>query len=262
MTAAPPRPTVPPGWHDTAAAVPRRDQTVRVLTRYGADHQAQFVVAFTADWPQGVWWSIQNGRVTIPFADIVAWSPDPEARPPRPAPASEPDGPRPALVGEVLAEVGKVGGLIRLIPEASADWTPHPGVASPRTLAWRLAQVVARLELVFALDAVELGLEPAAPEAGPLREADATYGANARAAAEAAARATAASLRAPWQLERGGVAVATMPRGNAVRAFGMAPLVYHRGELGVLLTALGVHVPHPYPLWSFGGPGGEAAPLD
>ena len=45
--------TVPPGWHDTAAAVPRRDQAVRILTPYGVDHEAQFVVAFTRDWPSG-----------------------------------------------------------------------------------------------------------------------------------------------------------------------------------------------------------------
>ena len=249
--------TLPPGWHDAAAAVPRKDQTVRILTRYGADHAAQFVVAFTEDWPSGAWWSIQNGRVTLPFADAAAWSPDPEARPPRsPAPAGGGRAePRPALVGEVLAEVGKVGRLIRLVPRPSADWSPHPGVASPRVLAWRLAQVVARLEWIFTLDAVELALVPPVPADGSLDAVAATYAANAQAATEAAETATAASLQAPWQLEQDGDAVVTTPRGNAVRAFGLTPLVYHRGELGVLLTSLGVRVPHPYPLWSFGDPG-------
>ena len=248
MTAA------PPAWHDTAAAVPRKGQTVRILTRYGADHEAQFVVAFTSDWPSGAWWSIQNGRVALPFAEAVAWSPDPGARPPRAtsAPKAGAAGSPPALVGEVLTEVGRVGGLIRLIPSSSADWTPHPDVAPPRTIAWRLAQIVARLELIFSLDRVELGLESPPSDAGPLDAIELAYAASARAAAEAARSASAASLRAPWQLERDGEAVVMMPRGNAVRAFGMAPLVYHRGELGVLLTALGVAVPHPYPLWSFG----------
>ena len=160
----------------------------------------------------------------------------------------------------MLAEVGQVGSLIRLIPQDSADWTPHPDVPSSRALAWRLAQIVARLEWIFALDAVELAFEPVAPEAGSLETMAATYAANARATAEAAA--TAEALRAPWRLERDGAVVVSMPRGNAVRAFGMAPLVYHRGELGVLLTALGVRVPHPYPLWSFGerGVGGWTPP--
>ena len=253
--------TAPPAWHDTAAAVPRKGQAVRILTRYGADHEAQFVVAFTADWPSGAWWSIQNGRVALPFAEAAAWSPDPEARPPQaaPPPTSAP-GPQPALVGEVLTEVGWVGGLIRLIPPPSADWSPHPDVAPPRAIAGRLAQIVARLELIFSLDRVELGLEPPAADAGPLDEIDLSYAASAQAASETARMATAESLQAPWQLERGGEAVVVMPRGNAVRAFGMAPLVYHRGELGVLLTALGVPVPHPYPLWSFGEGAGASAP--
>ena len=61
---------------------------------------------------------------------------------------------------------------------------------------------------------------------------------------------TADGLRAPWRLQRDGMLSAQLPRGDALRTFGLTPLVYHRGELSLLLTMLGVDVPHPYPLWT------------
>jgi hypothetical protein len=235
------------------------------------DHAAQFVVLHTTDWPSGAWWSLRNGRTTLPFAEVSAWSPDPAARPPAagdgaaPEPADEPQAggaPRPALVDELLTEVGRAGRLIRLVPPGTADWSPHPDVLPLGALTVRLAQIVARVAWIIELDHVEAWFEPPAPELPPPAETAAAYAADERAVTALAEGLTAADLRAPWRLERGGEVVVEMPRGNALRAFGIAPLVYHRGEAGLLLTALGVRVPHPYPLWTVGEatPAGWAPP--
>lgn len=257
---SPPSPPVPPGWHALAAVVPRRDQTVRILTTRGVDHQARFVVVHTNAWPSGAWWSVQSGHVTLPFSEVVAWSPDPEARPHRPgagAPGAAPGeaGPpplaRPALVSELLAEVGQTGSVIRLVPRDFVDWTPHPDVPPLRVLSWRLVRIVARIGWILELDGIELAFEPEVLVSRAPDEVLATYIANEQTVTELAERVTAEALRAPWRLERNGAPLVEMPRGDALRTFGLTPLVYHRGEAGLLLTALGVRVPHPYPLWSF-----------
>lgn len=248
-------PGVPLGWHDPAAVIPRKDQVVRILTARGVDHTAQFVVVHTSAWPSGAWWAVQNGQVTLPFAEVVAWSPDVEARD---GLADRADGgvgrvlaPRPALIGEVLAEVGRTGNIIRLVPPDFADWTPHADVPPLRVLSWRLVRIVARIGWILELDTVELLFEPDVPETRSPEEVIATYAANERSVAEVAEGLDADALRAPWRLERNGELLVEMPRGDALRSFGLTPLVYHRGEAGLLLTALGVRVPHTYPLWAF-----------
>lgn len=261
-----PAPPVPPGWHALAAVVPRKDQVVRIVTDRGVDHAARFIVVHTNEWPSGAWWSLVNGSATLPFASVLAWSPDAESRPPLPGAAERdsaksgaverPPLPRPALINEVLAEVGQTGSVIRLVPKDLADWTPHADVPPLRVLAWRLVRIVARIGWILELDAIELSFEPDVPYARSVDDTLATYLANELTVTEVAADVTAEALRAPWRLERNGERLIEMPRGDAVRTFGLSPLVYHRGEAGLLLTALGVRVPHPYPLWAFreGGP--------
>lgn len=263
-----PVPPVPPGWHALATVVPRKDQVVRILTDRGVDHAARFVVMHTNEWPSGAWWSLVNGNATLPFPSVLAWSPDAEARPPLPgapgpAPAESgaPPGlsPRPALVNEVLAEVGQTGNVLRLVPRDLADWTPHADVPPLRVLSWRLVRIVARIGWILELDSIELSFEPDVPYARSVDDTLATYFANELTVTEVAAGITPEALRAPWRLERNGELLVEMPRGDAVRTFGLSPLVYHRGEAGLLLTALGVRVPHPYPLWAFRERGQEAS---
>ena len=52
-------------------------------------------------------------------------------------------------------------------------------------------------------------------------------------------------------MERNGDVVAQMSRDAALRQFGLSPLVYHKAEAALLMTALGVHVPPPNPIWTF-----------
>lgn len=249
-------------WYDLTARVPRRDQVVRVVMKTGVDHQARFIVQHTEDWPSGAWWELSNGRATFPFGEVAGWSPDPNAQLPKhhaePAePTDEPEAPAstkpstPAILIETLKEIERTGVVLRLLPPDHYDWSPHPDIASIRTLALRLVRIVARIGWILELDSLELSFEPDLPELIDADEIVATYQANETTVREAIPPLDGTYLQASWQLERNGEVIAKMPRGDALRRFGVMPIVYHRGEAAVMMTALGLKAPHPYPEWAF-----------
>ena len=270
----PSQPTVrddhlPANWYRPTDRVPRQGQDVRIWTRRGVDRVARFSVTHTDDWPSGASWIVGAGLDALPFEAVEGWSPDPETAyptprspvphpvPAEPAPeAPEPAGP-PAILREVVAEVGLTGDVLRRLPATSLDWSPHPSIPSLHVLALRLVRLVARIEWVMDLDSVELLFEPDLPHLAEPDEILATFAANAKTVGALADRLTADDLRAPWALERDGQPVARLPRGDALRQFGLSPLVYHRGEAALLMTALGARVPPPCPLWTFSEPGAD-----
>lgn len=253
LISPPDLPALPVGWYNLADRVPRRDQAVRILTQRGTDHRAQFVVAYTDAWPSGASWLLPS-HDALPFADVLMWSPDPDAMPPRgigPAQADEgPEStsPRPAILNEVIIEVERTGTLLLLLPTDHLDWSPHADIPTLRVLSWRLVRLVARIGWILELDKLDVDLEPEIDVEGGIAEA---YEANEEGVRAAVVRLGAEAMRASWRLERGGQAVARLPRGDALRTFGLTPLVYYRGQLAELLTALGVDVPTPSPLWPF-----------
>lgn len=111
-------------WYSTATRIPRRDQVVRILVDTGVDHEASFVVQHTENWPSGAWWTLSNGRSSLPFDRVVQWSPDPSARPP--AKVTNPkDGSKsvekkpaksgpPAILAETLIEIERTGDVLLL----------------------------------------------------------------------------------------------------------------------------------------------------
>ena len=261
-------PELPDGWHDPAQRVPRQGQEVRVWTRRGVDRLARFVVSHTDHWPAGASWVVEQGQNALPFEAAVAWSPhldrpypasrpDPQpSAPPAPAPAARaepaPSG-RPAILREVTVEVAETGDVLRRLPASQLDWSPHPSIPSLRVLALRLVRLAARIEWIMDLDSVETAFEPDLPHLAEPDEIIATFLANAGSVEALARRLGPDDLRAPWTLERNGAQIAQLPRGDALRQFGLTPLVYHRGEAALLMTAVGVHVPDPCPVWSFRG---------
>lgn len=250
-----------PVWFDATSRVPRQGQHVRVLTHAGVDHAAYFEVSHTDDWPSGASWALENGQSSLPFHHVARWSPDPTAQPPRrPAPPPEPppseppppaEPAQPAILAEALDQIRQTETLLQVLPADQYDWAPHPHIATLRTLARRLVRIVARMGWVLELDAVEVMFEPDLPDFDTSEGLVETFRANASTVRALTAETSADDLRAPWRLERNGEVVAEMSRGHALRRFGVAPMVYHRGEAAVLLTALGLTAPHPYPEWSF-----------
>ena len=246
-------------WFSPSSRVPRQDQVVRVLTVRGVDHEAQFAVAHTDDWPSGAAWALTNGRASLPFSDVALWSPDPTATPPRATDDDDagaeaaPEGP-PAILAEVVAEVERTGTILRLLPGTHLEWSPHPDIPDLKTLSLRLVRIVARIAWILDLDEVELAFEPDLPDFTSVNDIVETYAANEADVRRLAATTDAAALRAPWALERNAASLARLSRGAALRGFGLTPIVYHRAEIALMLTALGVRVPHPYPLWAFDDP--------
>ncbi|MEM0961348.1 MAG: hypothetical protein AAGK21_02250 [Bacteroidota bacterium] len=234
-----------------------------VLLPTGVAQEAIFEVVHTENWPSGASWEFTNGHASLPFTDVRAWSPDPTAQPPahqaqtsRVAPsgggtAQLGGAPAPAIVKETIEQIDLTATVLRMMPSNQYDWSPHPEIATLRTLSRRLVRIVARIGWILDLEAVELSFEPDLPDFDDADTAIMTYSANADMVRDLLPNITAETLRRPWRLERNGVVIETMPCGGALRRFGITPIVYHRGEAAVLLTALGQRAPHPYPLWAF-----------
>ena len=235
---------------------------MRIVVESGVSHKAAFVVEHTDDWPTGAWWELTNGRSSLPFGRVALWSPDPDARPPKdePEPQDEPDSDLeaekdpdapPAILSETLLEIERTGEVLKLFPTSHYDWSPHPDIASIRTLALRLVRIVARIGWILELETLELMFEPDLPDFAEPSEIAETFAANADTVRSLIPSLRGEDMRQSWKLENNGGVVAEMPRGEALRRFGLTPIVYHRGEAAVLLTSLGLKAPHPYPLWAF-----------
>ena len=261
-TAAPTGSGDPPGpWYDTHRRLPRRGQVVLILTTRGVVHKAEFAVAYTDSWPQGVSWRVGRGDRSLPLGDVERWSPDLHAEPPRQAPAA-PDAPAaapvapvpggpPAIATELREEVAETGQVLARVPSPYLDWSPHPNVPSLRTLGCRLVRVVARIGWILDLSEIELAFEPDLPMLATVEEIVATYRANETVVRGLAATIDGEALRAPWRLERNGEPVAEMTRGAALRRFGLRPVVHHRAEIALMLAAVGVGTPNPSHPWPF-----------
>lgn len=256
-----PAPPAPVGWHRPSNRVPRRGQLVRVVTVRGTSHRARFAVVHTEAWPSGASWALGDAATPLPFADVALWSADPDAAPPvartaaaPPPPEEKPAARPPAVLDELEAELDRTESVLHLLPADRSGWSPHPDIPPPRLLAWRLVRVVTRIGWILDLDGVDLSLEPDLPDLRTPGEIVQVYKANAEDVRRAAAGLDAAALRAPWRLGQHAATLLELPRGDALRRFGLTPLVYHRGEVALLLTALGIAVPHPYQLWPISDP--------
>ena len=238
---------------------------MRIATDVGATFEAVFRVEHTRDWPSGASWALANGHRHVPFADVHAWSADPfttvpaflPARAPEPEPveADEPyiplGGVAPALVRETAHEIERTGALLRLMPPDQLDWSPHPDLPTLRTLARRLIRIVARIRWILEIDTIETSFEPDLPPLESLADLIETFRASAATAAEMTPHLSGSALNEPWSLERNGESVQRLPRGEALREYGLRPLVYHQAEIALLLVSMGLPVPHPYPAWTF-----------
>ena len=238
-------------WFDPLRLLPKRDQSVRVLTRSGTDHRATFAVAYTAQWPEGASWVLPGDRPSLAFHDVVLWSPDPMARPPSDESDEADAGPPPAIAAEAETEVVRTADVLRLVPTEHLDWAPHPDLASPRTLSRRLIAVASRMDWILDLDEIDLAFQVGLPDLGTADALYTTYQATADDVRRRLRALDAEALRAPWTLLRDGQPVAQTPRGDALRTFGITPLVHTRAELAQILRTTGARPPHPCPTWPF-----------
>lgn len=259
-----PDPARPQRWQAANQRLPPRGQRVLVLTRRGVVHEATFEVAYTDSWPEGVSWRLANGHTAIPFTDAAYWTDDLAAPPPEATSDanSEDDAPPhvpPAITGELRVELAETGRVLAQLPAAHLDWAPHPAVPTLRQLSYRVVRVAARIGWILDLAEVELTFEPDFPVLETVDQIVTAYQANEAVATKLALRVDGEGLRAPWRLERNGHLVAEMPRGTALRRFGLRPVVQHRGELTLMLSALGVPTADSTSEWPFRGEGTRPA---
>jgi hypothetical protein len=120
-----------------------------------------------------------------------------------------------------------------------------------RVLACRIVRIVARIRWIIELESVERSFEPDLPDLRTTQEILATYSADATELDALIDSITPELLGQPWTLERNGEVVTRQPRADALRAYGLGPLLTHRAEIALLLTAMNVPVPHPYATWAF-----------
>lgn len=145
------------------------------------------------------------------------------------------------------AEMNRTAAVLRVLPQASLGWTPHPKSYPLGRLAMHVATVPGWMRAYTTGDGYDMG--PGGP--GPATPASVTDVLDAFADASTRGRAALAAcadqdLRLPWTLRRDGAVVTTMTRAEAITTFALQHLAHHRGQLTVYLRLLDLPVPPLY----------------
>jgi uncharacterized damage-inducible protein DinB len=155
-----------------------------------------------------------------------------------------------ALLPEFDHEAAVTRTVLERVPEARADWKPHPKSMSLGQLAIHLASIP--MWAVFTLRQPELDLAPPDGPAFPppawesLAATLAAYDEKVVKARAAIVATTDLEMSQPWTLKKGGAKIFTAPRAGVLRSFVLNHSVHHRAQLGVYLRLLDVPVPAMY----------------
>jgi uncharacterized damage-inducible protein DinB len=154
------------------------------------------------------------------------------------------------LLPEFDHEAAVTRTVLERVPEARADWKPHPRSRSLGELAIHLASLPNWAVLTLR----EKDFDLAPPGTGPyvpqrwesLARTLATFDEKIAKARAALAATSDLEMAQPWTLKKGGQKVFTSPRGAVLRSFVLNHSVHHRAQLGVYLRMLDVPVPAMY----------------
>jgi uncharacterized damage-inducible protein DinB len=154
------------------------------------------------------------------------------------------------LLPEFDHEAAVTRTVLERVPEARADWQPHPKARSLGQLAIHLASIPAWAILTLrepSFDVSPPGGAPFVPETWQsLARTLAVFDEKTFKARAALAAASDLELAQPWTLKKGGEKIFTSPRGAVLRSFVLSHAVHHRAQLGVYLRMLDVPVPAMY----------------
>jgi len=145
------------------------------------------------------------------------------------------------------AELPTTRQVLAAIADTALDWKPHEASFSLGRLAMHVATIPAWMPAFTRGASYDMG----AGGSGPTMPASSAEILVAHDDAVRRAQATLHSLdetalAEPWTLLRDGLAVATMPRAEAVSRYVVRHLVHHRGQLTVYLRLCNVPVPAIY----------------
>ncbi len=153
-------------------------------------------------------------------------------------------------VPEFDHEMQTTRAVLARVPEAHAEWRPHPKSTPLGQLAQHIANLVGFGELILTAterDVHPPGGSPVATVAFTTSEALlASFDLNVAATRAALLRTPEADLLVPWSLKRQGVAFFTLPRAAVLRSFLLSHVIHHRGQLSVYLRLLDVPLPPIY----------------
>jgi uncharacterized damage-inducible protein DinB len=154
------------------------------------------------------------------------------------------------LLPEFDHEMRTTRAVLARVPEADADWRPHPKSMTMGELASHVANIVRWGAATFELGELDLGAPEAARFAPP--KFDATqklierFDADVADARRALAAARDEDMRAVWTLRSGARTILALPRAASYRSFVMSHLIHHRGQLSVYLRLRDVPLPSIY----------------
>ncbi len=155
-----------------------------------------------------------------------------------------------AFLPEFDREMATTRTLLERVPEASADWRPHPKSTSLGSLA---QHVVNLLGLgLSAVNATERDMNPPGGNAATPKRFSTTvallanFDENVAAARAAIAAASDEQLMVTWSLKNAGNVIFSMRRVAVLRTMMLNHLIHHRGQLTVYLRMLDVPLPSIY----------------
>jgi len=152
------------------------------------------------------------------------------------------------LLPEFDHEMATTRTMLAVVPEARADWKPHPRSMSLGKLATHIGMMPNWA--IIALQQDELEIDPSggtAPQ--PFESLAATldrFDALVKSSRAVLAATPDAAMFVPWTLKSSGQTILSMPRVAAFRSWVMNHMIHHRGQLSVYLRLLDVPVPPVY----------------
>lgn len=150
------------------------------------------------------------------------------------------------ILGELDHESRTTVRVLERVPNDKLDWTPHPKSMSLRKLAWHVAGIPARVQVM--LREGEFDVLHARPQEPP-DDSAAMVGAFQQNVAELRAYLETLSdeqLKETFTLRRGADTVMSLPKIAVIRSILLNHSYHHRGQLSVYLRLLDVPVPAIY----------------
>jgi uncharacterized damage-inducible protein DinB len=140
--------------------------------------------------------------------------------------------------------------MLAAVPEADADWRPHPKSTALGDLAVHIARLVSWGRSIFEVTELDLGAPPAGAPTKPPFTTTAqlleTFDRNVAAARAALAAAPDQDMGVVWTLRNGPATVFALPRAAVLRGFLLNHIIHHRGQLSVYLRLRDVPLPSVY----------------
>ena len=154
------------------------------------------------------------------------------------------------LLPEFDHEMRTTRAVLARVPEADADWRPHPKSMTMGELASHVTNIVRWGGATFASEGLDLASPDAALFAPPKFETTQKlveqFDANVAQARAALAAAADEDMGVVWTLRNGAQTILALPRAASYRSFVMSHHIHHRGQLSVYLRLRDVPLPSIY----------------